>query len=152
MTETTNCLGLDKFQIAIIKGNYNSAKPMIAKRNKLHEKISAATEKMEKAIQDIRDKTKASLDDIMKEMAVYREQIEALDNITKTHTQRACGIELTSEQAIKFLEDPQAFEEYKKGLGLEGDLFSQEAARDLDAEEDKEWEDRIASGELKEIV
>ena len=152
MTET-NCMGLDKFQLAIIKGNYTSLKPIIAKKAKLQEKLTATSKKLEEAIKALQEKTAASLQDTIKEIEVYQEQINALDNITKTHTKRSCGLELTSEQVMEFLKDTVAFEEYRKSIMGES-LFPQESSetRDLDAEEDKEWEDRIASGELKEAV
>jgi hypothetical protein len=57
---------------------------------------------------------------------------------------------------MKFLEDPQAFEDYKHQLGLDNDMFAQEAeqkaVRFLDAEESAEWKQKIESGELKEVV
>ena len=123
--ETTNVMGLDKFQLSIIKGNYGSLKPIIAKKNKLMAKIEAATEKEEKAIQALKEKTQESLKELYKEVSVYDEQINALDNITKTHTQRACGMELTSEQVMQFLSNPDEFEQYKSSV-LGDDMFKEQ--------------------------
>lgn len=124
--ETTNCLGLDKFQLQIIKNNYSSQKPIINKRDKCKAKVQAAIDKEDAAIKALKEKTQECLSGIYKEMSAYDEQIAALDSITKSYTQRTCGIELTSEQVIKFLADTQSFEEYKKSIGIDNDLFQQE--------------------------
>ena len=147
--ENKNHLGLDKFQLTIIKGNYSSIKPSLAKREKALKKIDEVTQKY-------KEKLEAAIASLKQETSAYDEQIAMIDKFTIETTQKACGIGLTTEQVMKFLEDPQAFEDYKHQLGLDNDMFAQEAeqkaVRDLDAEEDAEWEQKIVSGELKEVI
>lgn len=147
--ENKNHLGLDKFQLTIIKGNYSSIKPSLAKREKALKKIDEVTQKY-------KEKLEAAIASLKQEASAYDEQIAMIDKFTIETTQKACGIGLTTEQVMKFLEDPQAFENYKHQLGLDNDMFAQEAeqkaVRDLDAEEDAEWEQKIESGELKEVI
>ena len=112
----TNCMGLDKFQLTIIKSNYTTIKPFITKMSKLNQQI-----------QDFRDKMAAKIKEFeetkVEETKSYEEQIAAIDAITKAHTKRACGIELTTEQVINFLNNSQAFEDYKNSIGLGQSLF-----------------------------
>lgn len=147
--ENKNHLGLDKFQLTIIKGNYSSIKPSLAKREKALKKIDEVTQKY-------KEKLEAAIASLKQEASAYDEQIAMIDKFTIETTQKACGIGLTTEQVMKFLEDPQAFKDYKHQLGLDNDMFAQEAeqkaVRDLDAEEDAEWEQKIESGELKEVI
>ena len=167
MAETKNHLGLDKFQVTVIKSNYNSTKPIRKMADKIHAKLDAADIKYKAAIAAATEKYKASIAELQNEIAAYETQLNMLDKFTLETTKQACGLELTSEQVIKFLEDPAAFTAYKQQK--EGvDMFSKQNSeedvnelpwnngevntepRDLDAEEDKEWEDRINSGEIKE--
>lgn len=135
-----NCLGLDKFQMAIIKRNYNTVKPLLNKRNKAKEKME---ETMRKAMEKYNE-----------EVGMADVQIETFDKITKNYTKKSCGYELTSEQAAFFNDNPEKFDEFKQKNPLEAEMNfnEEEQPSDLDAEEDKEWEDRINSGELKEVV
>jgi len=135
-----NCLGLDKFQMAIIKRNYTTVKPLLNKRNK-------AKEKLEETIRKATEKYN-------EEVGMADMQIETFDKITKDYTKKSCGYELTSEQAVLFNDNPEKFDEFKQKnpLETETDFNKEEQPRDLDAEENKEWEDRINSGELKEVV
>lgn len=126
----TNVLGLDKFQTTMIKRNYGFIKPIVAKRDKVQKKIDDKQKEL--------DELKANLE---AEINNYNEQINALDKFTLETTERFCGTKLTSEQVMYYLEHP---EEYKKESSTENP--------DLDAEEDKDWEDKIASGELKKVT
>ena len=126
----TNVLGLDKFQTTMIKRNYGFIKPIVAKRDKVQKKIDDKQKEL--------DELKANLE---AEINNYNEQINALDKFTLETTERFCSTKLTSEQVMYYLEHP---EEYKKESSTENP--------DLDAEEDKDWEDKIASGELKEVT
>ena len=139
-----NCLGLDKFQMAIIKRNYSTVKPLITKRAKAWTKLDEAMKNAQKKYDE--------------EVGLVDVQINTFDNITKEYTKKACGYELTSEQAVLFNDNPDLFDKYKEEhpiqteMNFNAEAPAQEAApRDLDAEEDKEWEDKIKSGELKEV-
>jgi hypothetical protein len=135
-----NCLGLDKFQMAIIKRNYNTIKPLLNKRNKAKEKLD---ETIRKATEKYNE-----------EVGMADMQIETFDKITKDCTKVFCGYELTSEQAVLFNDNPEKFDEFKQKnpLETEMDFNDEEQPRDLHAEEDKKWEERINSGELKEVT
>ena len=124
MTQTTNCLGLNQFQITVIKGNYNSIRPILAKRDKLAAKIETAAKKEEEAIAAIKKKTQETLGNTYAELGVYQSQIEAIDKFTIDITKQTCGIPLSSAQCLEFLETPEKFEEYKNSLGLGDDLFN----------------------------
>lgn len=138
MEKKVNCLGLDKFQTAIIKRNYTTVKPLIAKKNKAYEKLQ--------------DTIKKAQDKYAEEVGMADVQISTFDKITMNYTKKACGYELTSEQCMAFIEDPDKFEEFKRLNPLQVEMsFEETTPISLDDEEDKEWEDRIASGELKEI-
>lgn len=131
-----NALGLDRYQIAVIKRNYSILKPFITKRNKAQEKI----ENKKKELKELEASLQA-------EIATCNEQIEIIDKFTKDITEKSCGgIRLSSEQVMHYLEHPEEF----KNLSSTDNTDSQPC--DLDAEEDKEWEDRINSGELKEVT
>lgn len=102
-----NVLNLDKFQLTMIKRNYGIIKPIIAKREKAQKKIDDKQREL--------DELKASL---QAEINTYNDQISALDAFTLTTTKQACGIELSSEQALNFIENPEEFEVYKEKIGL----------------------------------
>jgi len=112
MSETKNHLGLDKFQVTVIKSNYNSIKPFLKKIEKAQAKIDAAKQKYEEAIADSQ-----------KEVAQCQDQISLMDQYTIGMTTKSCGVGLTIEQTIKYLEDAPAFEEYKKSIGI-SDMFA----------------------------
>ena len=103
-----NCLGLDKFQMAIIKRNYTTVKPLLNKRNKAKEKldetIRRATEKYNE------------------EVGMADMQIETFDKITKDYTKKSCGYELTSEQVVLFNDNPEKFDEFKQKNPLETEM------------------------------
>ena len=103
-----NVLGLDKFQTTMIKRNYGIIKPIIAKREKAQKKIDDKQKEL--------DTLKLSLE---AEINTYNEQISALDKFTLDTTERFCGIGLTSEQVIDFMENPEKFAEYKHEMGLD---------------------------------
>lgn len=136
----TNCLGLDKFQMAIIKRNYTTVKPLINKKNKAQEKLDEAIRKANEKFNE--------------EIGMTDMQIETFDKITKDYTKKSCGYELTSEQAVVFNDNPELFEKYKQDHPLQTEMDFNEGQQtcDLDAEEDKEWENRFDSGELKEVT
>ena len=130
-----NVLNLDKFQVTMVKHNYQLLKPIIAKRNKAQEKLQSTSESiMEKAKAKITE-LEASLG---AEIQTYNTQIETLDKFTREITKQTIGKELSSEECIHYLEHPEEFETV--------------SVEDLDAEEDQEWENRIKSGELKEVA
>ena len=167
MAETKNHLGLDKFQVTVIKSNYNSTKPIRKMIEKAQAKISSAKEKYNAAIEAAKAKYEESVKDTQNEVQAYQQQIDMLDKFTLETTKNACGLELTTEQVIEFLDNPAAFVAYKAEKNGQ-DMFDMqqpespaselpwddnvEESRDLDAEEDKDWEDRIQSGEIKEAV
>ena len=100
-----NCLGLDKFQMAIVKRNYNTVKPLLNKRNKAKEKLD---EIIRKATEKYNE-----------EVGMADMQIETFDKITKDYTKKSCGYELTSEQVAIFNDNPEKFEEFKQKNPLE---------------------------------
>lgn len=146
MAETRNHLGLDKFQLTIIKGNYASIKPSLTKRDKAYKKIEELTQKY-------KEKLEQAVTALRQEAEAYDEQIAMIDKFTVDVTIKSCGIGLTTEQVMTFIDDPVKFEDYKRELGLSDDLFNNtnnqpsDEVRDLDTEEDKN-----NSGELKEAV
>ena len=103
-----NVLGLDKFQTTMIKRNYGIIKPIIAKREKAQKKIDDKQKELEALKQSLEA-----------EINTYNEQISALDKFTLDTTKRFCGISLTSEQVIDFMENPEKFAEYKHEMGLD---------------------------------
>lgn len=118
--DNTNILGLDKFQVTVIKSKYASMKPIITKRDKLAKKIEETTQKF-------KEKLDAALASIRQEEAAYNEQLDYDNQYAKDITQKTCGIALTTEQTIEFLENPGKFEEYKKSIGIGNGLFADEA-------------------------
>lgn len=96
-------LGLDRFQITVIRRTYGLIKPYISKR-----------EKAQKKLQDL-EMAKAALE---AEIQMYDTQIQALNKPVTDITERFCGITLTSEQVMDFIENPEHFEAYKQELGI----------------------------------
>ena len=113
MAETKNHLGLDKFQVTVIKSNYNSTKPIRKMIEKAQAKISSAKEKYNAAIEAAKNKYEESVKGTQNEVQAYQQQIDMLDKFTLETTKNACGLELTSEQVMKFLDNPTAFAAYK---------------------------------------
>ena len=169
-----NILGLDKFQLSIIKGNFNSTKPIRKMIDKATVKAVSLQQKEEEEHKAVIAKYKDKLASANQEIDAYKKQIELLDTFALETTKKTCGFALTTEQVIDFLDNPYKFDEYKQSLGMGNDLFegqenlspdetdnsyqvkgdslNEDEARNMDEEEDKEWEDRIASGELKEVT
>lgn len=155
MAETKNHLGLDKFQVTVIKSNYNSTKPIRKMIEKAEAKTQAAFDKCQDAIKAAQDKYHETCDGLLAEIQTYKDQIAMLDKFALETTKNACGLELTTEQVIEFLDNPTAFAAYKQekqGVDMFADNIGEANAaaagyRDLDAKEDKDWEDKIQSGD-----
>lgn len=118
-----NHLGLDKYQITIIKSNHAGTKPIRKLIEKAENKIKVAEEKRNAAIKAAQDKYEESVKELVAEAQAYKDQIAVLDKFTLETTKQACGLELTSQQVMDFIENPAAFEDYKHQLGLDNDLF-----------------------------
>lgn len=86
-----NVIGMDVFQTAAVKRNYMNVKPLIKERNKMEEKIA----------------------ELSKNLEIKKAQIAANDQHTGMITKETCGIALTSEQVMWFLEHPEEFENFK---------------------------------------
>ena len=86
-----NVIGMDVFQTAAVKRNYMNVKPLIKERNKMEEKIAELSRNLE----------------------IKKAQIAANDQHTGMITKETCGIALTSEQVMWFLEHPEEFEGFK---------------------------------------
>lgn len=91
-----NVIGMDVFQTAAVKRNYANVKPLIKERNKMEEKIAELTKNLE----------------------IKKAQIAANDQHTGMITKETCGIALTSEQVMWFLEHPEEFEAFKSAHGV----------------------------------
>jgi hypothetical protein len=91
-----NVIGMDVFQTAAVKRNYANVKPLIKERNKMEEKIAELTKNLE----------------------IKKAQIAANDQHTGMITKETCGIALTSEQVMWFLEHPEEFEAFKAAHGV----------------------------------
>ena len=86
-----NVIGMDVFQTAAVKRNFMNVKPLIKERKKMEEKIA----------------------ELSKNLEIKKAQIEANDQHTGMITKETCGIALTSEQVMWFLEHPEEFEAFK---------------------------------------
>lgn len=91
-----NVIGMDVFQTAAVKRNYANVKPLIKERNKMEEKIAELTKNLE----------------------IKKAQIAANDQHTGMITKETCGIALTSEQVMWFLEHPEEFDAFKSAHGI----------------------------------
>ena len=91
-----NVIGMDVFQTAAVKRNYANVKPLIKERKKMEEKIAELTKNLE----------------------IKKAQIAANDQHTGMITKETCGIALTSEQVMWFLEHPEEFEAFKAAHGV----------------------------------
>lgn len=158
MAENKNHLGLDKFQVTVIKSNYNSTKPIRKMMEKANTKIFAADEKYQAALKVALDKYNETVKDLKAEVQAYKDQIAMLDKFTMETTKQTCGLELTSEQVMHFIDNPDAFAAYK--ASKEGqDLFTnQDIAEQPKAEENEmPWDENAdeanaAATEYKEAV
>ena len=109
-----NVIGMDVFQTAAVKRNFMNVKPLIKERRKIEEKIVELTKNLE----------------------IKKAQIEANDQHTGMITKETCGIALTSEQVMWFLEHPEEFEGFKaahmpdNGVQAEGSANIEETAVD----------------------
>ena len=92
-----NVIGMDVFQTAAVKRNYANVKPLIKERKKMEEKIAELTKNLE----------------------IKKAQIAANDQHTGMITKETCGIALTSEQVMWFLEHPDEFEAFKAAHGVD---------------------------------
>ena len=115
-----NVIGMDVFQTAAVKRNYQNVKPLIRERKKMEEKIAELTKNLE----------------------IKKAQIEANDQHTGMITKETCGIALTSEQVMWFLEHPEEFEAFKAAqlgsdsnseAGTENDDTSADIQQETDA-------------------
>ena len=91
-----NVIGMDVFQTAAVKRNYQNVKPLIKERKKMEEKIA----------------------ELSKNLEIKKAQITANDQHTGMITKETCGIALTSEQVMWFLEHPEEFEAFKAAHGV----------------------------------
>jgi len=91
-----NVIGMDVFQTAAVKRNYQNVKPLIKERKKMEEKIA----------------------ELSKNLEIKKAQIVANDQHTGMITKETCGIALTSEQVIWFLEHPEEFASFKAAHGV----------------------------------
>jgi hypothetical protein len=100
-----NVIGMDVFQTAAVKRNYANVKPLIKERNKMQEKIA----------------------ELSKNLEIKKAQIAANDQHTGMITKETCGIALTSEQVMWFLEHPDEFPAFKEAHGVKEESPEQEA-------------------------
>lgn len=148
MADSTNHLGLDKYQITVIKSNFNSTKPLRKMVEKVDEKISKAQAVLDKTIAAAQKKYQEAVGDIQGEAQVYKDQIALLDNFSIETTTKTCGIGLTSEQVVKFLDDKEAFEAYKASLNQAGAGCGQAETTEPETQEEAK---ENTEGEAKEI-
>lgn len=108
-----NVIGMDVFQTAAVKRNYQNVKPLIRERKKMEEKIAELTKNLE----------------------IKKAQIEANDQHTGMITKETCGIALTSEQVMWFLEYPEEFEAFKAAqLGSDSNSEAETENDDVSAD------------------
>jgi hypothetical protein len=97
MEKKTNQMGLDKYQTAAIKRNYQNIKPLLRKVDSLKKK--------------------------MEELNVQKESLEKeiteVDNYTLNLSKKVTGHVLTSEQVVNFLENPEEWEKFVASQGQE---------------------------------
>ena len=110
-----NVIGMDVFQTAAVKRNYANVKPLIKERKKMEDKIAELTKNLE----------------------IKKAQIAANDQHTGMITKETCGIALTSEQVMWFLEHPEEFDAFKASHGVE-DAPEADTADEHPADEDNE--------------
>ena len=108
-----NVIGMDVFQTAAVKRNYMNVKPLIKERVKMEEKIA----------------------ELSKNLEIKKAQIAANDQHTGMITKETCGIALTSEQVMYYLEHPEEFEAFKASQLPTKDLESMVEDNTPNAEE-----------------
>ena len=91
-----NVIGMDVFQTAAVKRNYANVKPLIKERKKMEEKIA----------------------ELSKNLEIKKAQIAANDQHTGMITKETCGIALTSEQVMWFLEHPEERPDFTASHGI----------------------------------
>ena len=87
----TNVLGMDVFQTAAIKRNYQNVKKFISQRKRLEEKVAF----------------------LQGQINELKEQTEDSDVYTLKLTQKVLGFPISSEKCIYYLEHPEEFEAFK---------------------------------------
>lgn len=97
MEKKTNHMGLDKYQTAAIKRNYQNIKPLLRKVDSLKKKI----------------------EDLDAQKATLEEEIIEVDNYTLNLSKKVTGHVLTSEQVVNFLENPEEWEKFVHANGQE---------------------------------
>ena len=107
-----NVIGMDVFQTAAVKRNYANVKPLIKERKKMEEKLAELTKNLE----------------------IEKAQIAANDQHTGMITKETCGIALTSEQVMWFLEHPEEFEAFKAAHGVDDSQAGESEAAAGEAE------------------
>lgn len=114
MEKKTNHMGLDKYQTAAIKRNYQNIKPLLRKVDSLKKKI----------------------EDLNAQKAALEEEITEVDNYTLNLSKKVTGHVLTSEQVVNFLENPTEWEKFVASQGQEA------ANREADEKEGIKEEDQ----------
>lgn len=97
MEKKTNHMGLDKYQTAAIKRNYQNIKPLLRKVDSLKKKI----------------------EDLDAQREALKEEITEVDNYTLNLSKKVTGHVLTSEQVVNFLENPTEWEKFVASHGQE---------------------------------
>lgn len=113
MEKKTNHMGLDKYQTAAIKRNYQNIKPLLRKVNSLKKKI----------------------EDLDAQKAALEEEITEVDNYTLNLSKKVTGHVLTSEQVVNFLESPETWEKFINAQGQEaanGEADEKESTQEVD--------------------
>ena len=114
MEKKTNHMGLDKYQTAAIKRNYQNIKPLLRKVDSLKKKIV----------------------ELSSQKAALEEEITEVDNYTLNLSKKVTGHVLTSEQVVNFLESPETWEKFVASQGQEA--ANQEADEKESIEEENQ--------------
>ncbi len=97
MEKKTNHMGLDKYQTAAIKRNYQNIKPLLRKVDSLKKKIVELNSQKES----------------------IEKEITEVDNYTLNLSKKVTGHVLTSEQVVNFLENPEEWDGFIHTQGQE---------------------------------
>ena len=122
-----NVIGMDVFQTAAVKRNYANVKPLIKERKKMEEKIAELTKNLE----------------------IKKAQIAANDQHTGMITKETCGIALTSEQVMWFLEHPEEFEAFKTAHDV--NEVSSESVDDVESQDVEDVKEESESAEEENV-
>lgn len=90
MEKKTNHIGLDKYQTATIKRNYQNIKPLLRKVDSLKKKMEELNTQKES----------------------LEKEITEIDGYTLNLSKKVTGHVLTSEQVVNFLESPETWEKF----------------------------------------